>query len=338
MTTIFLCHASEDKPIAEPIQLALSSAGYEVFYDENSLPPGGDYHDRIYRAIMQCDLFIFLISEASIAQGKYTLTELTFARKKWPSPVNRVLPVNLESIPTRDIPHYLTAATILSVKGSPAAEVRQSTEALLNIQRGKKRRLWFMLAAALGSITLAVSFIVFQNQGPDPALKPIEDVGVSEPNEPLPANGYVKFISDPGDYIGQGKEHNFSDKNGIFSVVGDKNSISINFEGDDHWSFDFAAPRDKELMVGEYLSAQRAAFQNPVKPGIDISGAGRGCNTISGKFDVTQIEFLDSKTPIRFAAEFEQHCDEGDPKLTGVIDIAVKNSPKQQKGAGGIKL
>lgn len=147
MTTIFLCHASDDKPIAEPIQLALSSAGYEVFYDENSLPPGGDYHDRIYRAIMKCDLFIFLISEASIAPGRYTLTELAFARRKWPSPVNRVLPVNLESIPTRDIPHYLTAVTILSVKGSPAAEVRQSAEVLLSIQRKKSENfgLWSQL-------------------------------------------------------------------------------------------------------------------------------------------------------------------------------------------------
>lgn len=139
------------------------------------------------------------------------------------------------------------------------------------------------------------------------------------------ANGYVQFSSEVGDYIGQGENHNFSDENGIFSVTGDKNSISIYFEGDDHWSFDFAAPRDKDLIVGVYSSAQRAAFHNPVKPGIDISGAGRGCNEISGSFLIKEIEFSENDALKRFVAEFEQHCDADSPKLKGEINITVED-------------
>lgn len=141
--------------------------------------------------------------------------------------------------------------------------------------------------------------------------------------EILNANGYARFSSEQGDYIGQGEVHEFSDENGIFSVTGDKNSISVYFEGDDHWSFVFAAPRNKDLSVGAYTSAQRAAFHNPVKPGIDISGAGRGCNEISGSFLVKEIEFAGNDNLERFVAEFEQHCEDEAPMLKGEINITV---------------
>ncbi len=117
MRTVFLCHASEDKTAAERIQLALASAGYKVFFDEESLPPGGDYHARIREAIRECDIFIFLISTSSVAQGKFTLTELKFARDRWPSPVGRVLPVNLDNLSTTEIPAYLRSPRPLPPTG-----------------------------------------------------------------------------------------------------------------------------------------------------------------------------------------------------------------------------
>ena len=125
---IFLCHASEDKPSVEPIQLALESAGHQVFYDERSLPPAGDYHGRIAQAISESELFIFILSEHSIRPGKYTLSELELAKQQWPSPVNSVLTVNLHNISIHPAPAYLTATTILNIKGSPAAEVRSAID------------------------------------------------------------------------------------------------------------------------------------------------------------------------------------------------------------------
>lgn len=47
----FLSYASEDRPLAEEIQLALAGAGHEVFFDRESLPAGGDYHARIKASV-----------------------------------------------------------------------------------------------------------------------------------------------------------------------------------------------------------------------------------------------------------------------------------------------
>lgn len=131
MPSIFLCHASEDKPAVEPVQLALASAGYEVFYDRQSLPAGADYQARIRAAILQCDLFVFMASPASVAPGRFTLTELRFARERWPSPVDRVLPVLIGALTPSQLPPYLQAVTVLTAEGNLAAEVRAAAEAMV---------------------------------------------------------------------------------------------------------------------------------------------------------------------------------------------------------------
>ena len=77
---IFLSYASEDRPQAEEIQLALAGAGHEVFFDRESLPAGGDYHARIKASVDDAELFVFLISPDSVAGGGYALTEMGYAR------------------------------------------------------------------------------------------------------------------------------------------------------------------------------------------------------------------------------------------------------------------
>jgi tetratricopeptide (TPR) repeat protein len=165
MPSIFLCHASEDKPFVEPIQLALASAGCEVFYDEQSLPPGGDYQARIRAAVNSCHLFVFIASSASIVAGKFTLTELKFARERWPSPINRVLPVAIDGLQPRDLPNYLQAATILKVSGNAAAEVRDAVESMLRELRRKRSRRW-AVALAIGSVALTASIAVYRYEVP----------------------------------------------------------------------------------------------------------------------------------------------------------------------------
>ena len=185
---------------------------------------------------------------------------------------------------------------------------------------------FLLLTIAVSILLIASYFFSWPRQ--------LESYIVSQPpndeNEPSetrvsPAHGYVKMSSEQGDYIGQGLDYELSDENGTFSVRGDHNSISISFEGDDHWSFDFSAPENKNLSVGIYSSAQRDAFHNPVKPGIDISGAGRGCNEISGRFEIENIVFSEEQTLERFVAEFEQHCEGSDPMLKGEINVWSDN-------------
>lgn len=123
MGTIFLSYSSEQGEAATRIELSLKGDGHAVFRDRSALPPGESFDARIRAAIEESDLFIFLISRASIAQGHYTLTELKFAEQKWGHPAGRVLPVFAEPTPKETIPAFLRAVTILQPRGDIAAEV-----------------------------------------------------------------------------------------------------------------------------------------------------------------------------------------------------------------------
>jgi tetratricopeptide (TPR) repeat protein len=120
---IFLSYASEDKDSAEQVYLALIASGHQVFFDRATLPPGGDFNSRIRQAIRESDLLIFLISPHSVARSSYALTELSFARDKWPHPLKSVLPVMLRETEFGSIPNYLKAVTVLEPQGNVAAEV-----------------------------------------------------------------------------------------------------------------------------------------------------------------------------------------------------------------------
>src|SRR6266568_3947269 len=93
---IFLSYASEQRDVAEQIKLALTGSGHKVFFDRDSLPAGDDYHMRIRNAVEDSEAFVFLITPQSVAQGCYALSELKYAREKWPDPRGKVLPVMIE--------------------------------------------------------------------------------------------------------------------------------------------------------------------------------------------------------------------------------------------------
>jgi hypothetical protein len=314
MPSVFLCHSSEDKPLVEPMQLALASAGCQVFYDEQSLPPGGDYHARIRAAVNSCDLFVFVASPASITAGKFTLTELKFARERWPTPVNRVLPVAIGGLKPSDLPNYLQAATVLTVSGNAAAEVRHAVEAMLHELEPKRPKRLAITLASVG-VALGLSFGVYRyfHSKPPPAA--------DTPPKQQPMQGEIKFESDPEDYVGDGKTLLLSDKNGLLSARLNDGAISIYFEGDDSWSLDFAAPRGKQLTQGRYEGAQRYPFNNPLKPGFSVSGAGRACNELDGEFVVKKIVLGASELLKELELEFKQRCDHSAAELRGVLNL-----------------
>jgi hypothetical protein len=133
---VFLSYASEDRPLAEEIQLALAGAGHDVFFDRESLPAGGDYHARIKASVDAADLFVFLISPDSVASGGYALTEMGYARARWPHPKGHVLPVLGRATPFASIPAYLKSVTVLEPSGNVAAEVEAAVEKLVSLPAG----------------------------------------------------------------------------------------------------------------------------------------------------------------------------------------------------------
>lgn len=125
---VFISYASDRRDDAEQVSLALIGSGHKVFFDRDSLPAGDDYHARIRKSVESSDAFIFLISSSSVAPGCYALTELKYARQKWPDPRQRVLPVMLERTKYEQIPNYLRAVTVLEPEGNVAAEVAAELE------------------------------------------------------------------------------------------------------------------------------------------------------------------------------------------------------------------
>jgi hypothetical protein len=87
------------------------------------------------------------------------------------------------------------------------------------------------------------------------------------------------------------------------------------------WDLDFST-----IQLGQPLAAQvyDGAFRYPFEPvdhpGLDVSGDGRGCNTLSGRFQIHEL--VTSGTSVtRFTATFEQHCEEGTSVLRGCVHI-----------------
>lgn len=317
---VFISYASEDRGVAEEIRLALAGADHEVFHDKESLPPGEDYHDRIRTAVARSDVLVFLVTRNSVAPGSYALTELKYARGKWPHPKGKVLPVRIGDVDWNAIPPYLREVTVLQPEGNMPAEVVAAISGMASPGR-RKRKLALSIAAAL--MVIGVGIGIYLNR---PGGTADEQIARKPPavDPPAAMRGAVVLKSEVGDFVGDGKTHQLTSENGKLSARAKPREVNIFFDGDDDWSLDFVAPEGKRLEPGTYPSAQRAPFQNPIKPGLSVSGAGRGCNKLAGSFVVKSVEISGEKLR-RFNAEFEQFCDENKVPLRGSVDISASD-------------
>ncbi|HAJ59367.1 MAG TPA: hypothetical protein DCP31_08920 [Cyanobacteria bacterium UBA8543] len=142
---------------------------------------------------------------------------------------------------------------------------------------------------------------------------------------PASAATFLSFSSEPGDYIGAGASATFTRDDGYFRVSNNfDNGVSVSFSdfpfaGNNFWSLDLAPPGGTALAPGTYEAATRFPFQAPSEPGLSFSGNGRGCNTLTGRFNVQNIAYDSYGEPARFQADFEQHCEGAKPALFGQV-------------------
>jgi hypothetical protein len=141
--------------------------------------------------------------------------------------------------------------------------------------------------------------------------------------------GFLFLDGQPGDWVGGGVQQTFTTDTADFITFNNSNATHVSFQvltfAGGWWFLEFAAPVGEPLVAGAYEGAARAAFRAPSQPGIDISGEGRGCNTITGRFVVHEIVFGPAGYVERFHVTFEQHCEGGDPALLG--EFRVVNPP-----------
>jgi hypothetical protein len=165
---VFLSHASEQRADADRLAIALRARGHTAFLDSDDLPAGGDYQSRIEQAIASCDLFCFLISPQSVAPKRFTLSELSIARRRWPNPAGRVLPIMVDKVAMEDVPAYLRAVSILQPEGDMVAEALPCVEAL----RPKSSWPAWMPWAAAAVFLLAglmATYVAVRRRGPSSA-------------------------------------------------------------------------------------------------------------------------------------------------------------------------
>ncbi|MFN2506516.1 MAG: thrombospondin type 3 repeat-containing protein [Acidimicrobiales bacterium] len=150
---------------------------------------------------------------------------------------------------------------------------------------------------------------------------------------------YLTFLSDPGDYIGQGRTQTWTPTSGSFTASHSTGLVTISYNGGStSWRLNFKARSGAEVLPGPYEGATRYPFQSPMTPGLDVSGSGRGCNTLTGRFDVLEAVYATNGSVSRFAADFEQHCEGGVPALRGSVryNASTKFAPPPDDDRDGV--
>ena len=150
---------------------------------------------------------------------------------------------------------------------------------------------------------------------------------------------FLTLISLPGDYIGGGTTETYTPSDGTFTVTNTADTATILFHTPSYshfWTLQFGSPTSQKFGRGEYEGATRTAFRSPTRPGVDVGGDGRGCNTDAGRFLVTDFALNTDGTIARLAIDFEQHCEGNPPALYGSLryNSAVAALPRFGIGGG----
>lgn len=136
----------------------------------------------------------------------------------------------------------------------------------------------------------------------------------------VPTGNVLFYSSQAGDYIGQGVTEILSTSNqytvsGVITYLESFNIASATGS----WTLNLRSPTNTPLTVGSYENVQRAPFAPAGVPGLEFTGNGRGCNTVTGRFDVLDAAHDASGNIQKMAVNFEQHCEGGTSALFGQL-------------------
>jgi hypothetical protein len=138
--------------------------------------------------------------------------------------------------------------------------------------------------------------------------------------------GSFSFSGDEGDWVSGGRSYAYSvASQDRMDITADNahNAVHLGVDGanGDWWTLDLAAPSGRTLAPGTYTGATRHPFNGPAEPGLDLSGNGRGCNTLTGQFTISDVEFGPQGYVKKLDATFEQHCEGGTTAARGEVHI-----------------
>ena len=135
---------------------------------------------------------------------------------------------------------------------------------------------------------------------------------------------FFKWFSEPGESIGSGGFDRFTQPPSNFTAFCDRNTLNVQIRaGSEFWLAMFSGPASVPLRPGAYEGATRAPF-NSATPGLSISGRGRGCNSLSGRFVIHDIDLQNNRVN-RFHASWTQRCGNDAGLLSG--EVRLLNMP-----------
>jgi VCBS repeat-containing protein len=148
-----------------------------------------------------------------------------------------------------------------------------------------------------------------------------------------PLSTSVSMVSQPGDYIGNGRTYAFTPSNstitGSVTTGGGTfaNTVTIEVRASTlPWIFQFQAPNRARLTPGTYNSVSWP-YETGSQAGLGVGGDGRGASGYTGHFTVTQAVYDPSGNIISFAASFVQHGASPSPSLSGTVAYQAPTPP-----------
>jgi hypothetical protein len=135
------------------------------------------------------------------------------------------------------------------------------------------------------------------------------------------ADNSISFVSQGGDYVGQGTtwSSTFSDAQ-VHVQSSNAGVLVTHWTGDPFWRLGLSTSDDRALKPGCYERAQRYALHDANRPGLVFQYNGHGCNVPSGRFKL--LDYVrDSQTGevSSLAVDFVQHCEGLGPALFGKL-------------------
>lgn len=172
---------------------------------------------------------------------------------------------------------------------------------------------------AAPAVALEGSTLRFQLQVTNAAGVTVSDDVIVRVDSEGAARTEVRLWGDGRDYVTEGVRYRFNRENANLQFKLMRGAYGVFIWGDTMWDLYVAPPAGATLGKGRYLNAERYLVQSPDRPGLDLSGDGRGCNKLTGEFTVHQWHLNANGDPRRVEISFEQHCGDAAPAAYGRV-------------------
>jgi hypothetical protein len=141
----------------------------------------------------------------------------------------------------------------------------------------------------------------------------------------LGGGNVVYFDGDADNFIFKGKQ---TVTQGAWKATSSATQVHVHVDPTDTkqglwWDVYFDSSKlDGALAPQVYENAMRWPFQTTGHPGLDVSGDGRGCNMVTGRFQIEEL--VTSSNGLRsFTATFEHHCEGNASAVRGCVHFEM---------------